>query len=84
MPRPRGGKYTDHASKPVAFRLPLDVYEAARAQLENRKQWAEWLRNVVRQAVGVPLDYEAGYDEGYRAGWADSKQQFQRGAEASR
>lgn len=73
MPRPRGGPLTAKASKPVSFRVPRELLAVVEAQCGGPENLAQWLRNVVRHACTIPLDFEAGYDEGFRAGWADAK-----------
>ena len=40
---------------------------------------AEYLRNVIRRAVGAPLDFAAGYAEGKARGWTEANERF-RGA----
>lgn len=37
---------------------------------------AEWHRNVLRRAVRIRLDYDAGYEEGKAAGWADAQERL--------
>ncbi len=74
MPRPRGPHGREHSTA-VAVRVPnqlLALMQQA-AGAERGPQMAEWLRNVFRRAVRVPLDYEAGYEEGKMQGWADAQ-----------
>ena len=88
MGRPSGGNLTEHASTPKAVRFPNKLLEQAEDAAGGKKAFPEWLRNVVRTALGIPLDYEAGYAEGHMAGWADSKAKYeavsQAGIEARR
>jgi hypothetical protein len=74
MPRPRG-PHSDNVSKAVAVRLPLELLGRmhAAAGADSGSQLAEWMRNVIRRAVHVPLDYKAGYEEGKMQGWAEAQ-----------
>jgi len=73
-PRPRG-PHGREQSTAIAVRVPNQLHalmqEAAGA--EKGPQMAEWLRNVLRRAVHIPLDYAAGYEEGKMQGWADAQ-----------
>lgn len=77
MPRPRGPQSAD-SSIVIATRFPHvlaeNVFENAGAR--SGSQLAEWIRNVMRRAVRVPLDYDAGYEEGKAAGWANAQERF--------
>lgn len=75
VPRKRGPYGRDN-SAPVAVRLPLELREAALHAAGGQEHLAEWLRNVVRRALGRPLDYQAGYQEGKMQGWSEASQRF--------
>ena len=70
----------------LAVRVPIalarDLYNAAGLELsfdaKNKpasggSRLAEHLRNVLRTSLGIPLDYDAGFEEGKAAGWADAQ-----------
>lgn len=77
MPRPRG-LHGRNESTAIAVRVPdpllARIHEAAGAT--GGSQLAEWHRNVLRHAVGIPLDIEAGYEEGKMQGWAESQERM--------
>jgi len=77
VPRKRGPHSSD-ASVPVAVRLPNDMASAVfgAAGATGGPSLSEWLRNVIRRALGRRLDYDAGYEEGKAAGWADANARF--------
>jgi hypothetical protein len=77
MPRPRG-KHGRDASTAIAIRVPDDLLELLRqaAGADGGSAFAEWFRNVLRRQVNIPIDYEAGYEEGKAAGWADAQERF--------
>lgn len=88
MPRPRN-RHSRDVSHPVAVRLPLELvermYRAAGVEFGYTEagriapggpQLAEWHRNVIRRAVGIPLDKKAGYEEGKMQGWSESQTQM--------
>jgi len=79
MPRPRG-PHGEENSKAIAVRLDLGLLARVQraAGATSGQQLAEWHRNVLRRAVGVPLDYEAGYAEGKAAGWAEANERLRR------
>lgn len=74
MPRPRG-LHGRNESTALAVRVPdallARIHRAAGAT--GGSQLAEWHRNVLRRSVGVPLDYDAGYEEGKAQGWAEAQ-----------
>jgi hypothetical protein len=84
MARPRGGALTEQSSTPIAVRLPNDLLALARRAAGGKAEFPEWLRNLVRRGCSIPLDFKAGYREGFTAGWADSKTKFQEGTKAAR
>lgn len=63
-------------STPRAVRLPNDLDDAVMAACGGPEEFAEWARNVFRRAVGVPLDFKAGYREGRAKGWAEASAEF--------
>lgn len=77
MPRPRGPHGRDESTV-VAVRVPNGLLQHMRraAGAPNGQQFAEWHRNVLRQMVRVPINYEAGYEEGKAAGWAEAQARF--------
>ena len=81
--RPRGGKYNERTSTAVAVRVPNDLLELVHAQCGGQKGLAEWLRNTMRHACSVPVDREAGYQEGFMAGWAEANRKFKAGMRAA-
>ncbi len=80
MARPKGGELTEVSSTPKAVRIPNNVLDLAYAACGGEKKYPEWLRNVVRKAVGMRLDVDAGYQEGFMAGWSDAKSKFMNAA----
>lgn len=76
MARKPGGPHSARGSTVLAVRVPNDVLDAAVNACGNRAKLAEWLRNLIRQACQIPIDYETGYDEGHRAGWAAANEKF--------
>ena len=84
MPRPPGGLLTVGASKVVSVRVPQGLHAQAMEQCGGvKRKLAEFVRNALRVACGVPLNFEAGYDEGFRQGWADAKEAFEGGSRRS-
>jgi len=79
MPRPRGPHSAD-SSQTVCVRLPHAlagaVFRAAGA--DGGSSLAEYMRNVFRVAVRVPLDYDAGYEEGKAQGWTEANDRFKK------
>jgi len=75
MPRPRG-PHGRNASAVVAIRIPLALRESVLEACGGQQDFAQWARNVFRQACRIPLDREAGYQEGYAAGWAEANRRF--------
>ena len=77
MPRPRG-IHGRNESTALAVRVPnpllARIHHAAGAT--SGSQLAEWHRNVLRRSVGVPLDYDAGYEEGKAQGWAEAQERM--------
>jgi hypothetical protein len=65
-------------STPRAVRLPEALDDAVMAACGGPEEFSEWARNVFRRAVGVPLNREAGYEEGKMKGWADANAQFRK------
>jgi hypothetical protein len=64
-------------STPRAVRLPDDLDTAVIAACGgDPKDFGEWARNVFRRAVGRPLNYEAGYQEGKMKGWSEANEKF--------
>lgn len=77
MPRPRG-LHGRADSTTLAVRVPnalLDRIHSA-AGAEGGQVLAEWHRNALRRATSVPIDYEAGYEEGKAAGWTEANDRF--------
>lgn len=60
----------------LAVRVPNELAAAVVLAARGRAGFAEWARNVFRQALGRPLKYDAGYEEGKAAGWAASNERF--------
>lgn len=62
----------------MAVRVPNDLRDRIHhsAGAVAGPQLAEWFRNVLRRAVGIPLDFKAGYEEGKMQGWAESQTQM--------
>lgn len=62
----------------MCVRLPNKVaaalFQAAGA--DGGPVFAEHVRNVIRRSVGVPLDFQAGYEEGKMQGWAEANQRM--------
>lgn len=85
MPRPRGPHGKDD-SKPLAVRLSHDLRDRvlAAAGTTGGPELSEWVRNVLRRAVRLPLSYEVGYEEGKAAGWADANERFRAALKAGR
>lgn len=80
MARPRGGLFTAEGTEMVSVRTPKDLVAAIdRAAGPGRGARVSWCRNVFRAAVGRPLDFEAGYQEGFARGWADANARFRKG-----
>ena len=82
MARPPGGNYTEEKSRPVATRLPNDVYEKAVA-LAGTPHLTPWLRDLVEAAVagkvtGTGALQSKGYKEGFRQGWAAANATFRK------
>lgn len=77
MPRKRGPQSAD-SSVVLAVRTPHDIAEAvyAKAGAASGRKLAQWLRSVLTVAVGRPLNYEAGYEEGRMAGWNEASKRF--------
>lgn len=76
-PRPRG-PHGRAQSTAVAVRVPNQLHALMQdaAGAEKGPQMAEWHRNVLRRAVRIRLDYDAGYEEGKAAGWADAQERL--------
>jgi hypothetical protein len=74
MPRPRGPHGRDESTA-LAVRVPDDLLHRIHmaSGATHGPPLAEWCRNVFRRAVGVPLDYAAGYEEGKAAGWTEAQ-----------
>jgi hypothetical protein len=76
MPR-ASGPHNERDSTVVAVRVPNEMLQAAVASCGgDRSGLSAWLRNVIRYACQTPIDYGAGYDEGYRAGWNAANTKF--------
>ncbi len=77
MPRPRGPHGRD-GSVAIAIRVAHELHARMQdaAGAEKGRDFAEWHRNALRRAVGIPLDYNAGYEEGKAAGWADAQERL--------
>ena len=60
----------------LAVRVPRELADAALGRCGGQGALSEWLRNQIRVACGRVLDKDVGYDEGYRAGWADANARF--------
>lgn len=77
MPRPRN-RHSRDVSTALAVRVPNELLGRvhAAAGATGGSQLAEWHRNVLRRAVGIPLDHEAGYEEGKMQGWSESQTQM--------
>lgn len=78
MPRPRG-PHGRNDSAVIAIRVPLALRESIMEACGGQQDFAQWARNVLRRACGIPLDHDAGYQEGYSAGWADANRRFREG-----
>lgn len=78
MPRPRG-PHGGKNSKVRAVRLPLDLDAATQAEASQWGGFGQWCRDVLRQHLGIPLNREIGYQEGYAAGWAAANEKFREG-----
>lgn len=65
-------------SVPIALRITNELLrEIERVVAETPgMRFNEWWRNVIRQEVGVPIDYKAGYEEGKAAGWTEAQARF--------
>ena len=85
MPRPRGPHGSDN-SVVLAVRVPLSaaakVYDQAGA--ERGSALAEYLRSLIRRGVGIPLDFQAGYEEGKMQGWAEANANFRAALKGTR
>lgn len=55
-------------------KLAVALFQAAGA--DRGPAFAEHVRNVIRRSVGVPLGFEAGYEEGKMQGWAEANQRL--------
>ena len=88
MPRPRG-RHSRDSSLIIATRTPIELagrlYSGAGLELQfderNRplpggSQLAEYVRNLFRRQVGVPIDHAAGYEEGRMQAWAEVQGQM--------
>jgi Arc/MetJ family transcription regulator len=62
----------------LSIRLAEDLAEDldATARDAGAVSTSEWARDVLRTAVGQPLDRGSGYAEGFAAGWADANDQI--------
>ena len=76
MGRKPGGLHGANVSRVLAVRVPNDLADAALDRCGGQENLAEWLRNMIRQACRVPLNFEAGYEEGKMKGWADASARF--------
>lgn len=76
MGRKAGGLHGANVSKVLAVRVPNALAAAALDRCGGQENLAEWLRNMIRQACHVPLDFKAGYEEGKMQGWAESNARF--------
>jgi hypothetical protein len=63
-------------STPRAVRLPDTLDVAVMHACGGQDHFGEWARNIFRRAVGIKLGYDAGYEEGRRAGWTDANAAF--------
>jgi hypothetical protein len=61
-----------------AVRLPETLDDAVMSACGGQAGFAEWARNVFRRAVGIPLNTEAGYEEGKMRGWAEANEAFRK------
>lgn len=59
-----------------SVRLPHETWEQVDQAAGGTENWSEWIRNLIRTGLATPLDYQAGYEEGRAAGWADANQRF--------
>ncbi len=75
MPR-RPGSFSRAGSTVIAVRVPNDLAEAAYARCGGKESFAQWMRDVIRYACSKPLDRDAGYQEGFAAGWSDANRKF--------
>jgi hypothetical protein len=75
MPR-KPGPLNERDSTVLTVRVPNDLMTGALAQCGGRARLSEWLRNILRVACQVPLDRQAGYEEGYKAGWTEANKRF--------
>jgi len=77
MSKPRGPHGSSN-SQVVCVRMPRmlaeQVFQSAGA--DRGSELAEFLRNLLRRSVGVPLDFEAGYSEGKAQGWHEAQESF--------
>ena len=78
MPR----KSTLGPSVVITVRVPSALGQKLKEAV-NGGELGEWLRNQLRHAVGEPVDRDAGYDEGYRAGWTQASNNFKRALKQS-
>lgn len=76
MTRTRTGQHTDRDSTVLAVRVPNTLVTTIMAACGGQSAFAEWARNVFRRACDIPLDFDAGYKEGYSAGWAEANAKF--------
>jgi len=76
MARPKGGLYNVRDSTPIALRVPNELLAQAHERCGGKAALTEWLRNHLRIACAIPLDFDAGYYEGRAAGWAEANKQF--------
>lgn len=82
MSRKRGPR-EEHA-KVLCVRVPTHVAEDALRRCGGKGNLAEWLRAVIRHACTVPLDFQAGYEEGKMQGWADASAKFREAMKGAR
>ena len=77
MPRPRGPHGVNN-SLVLAVRVPRHLADKVhnKAAASRGPELAEFLRNLIRQGVGVPLDFQAGFEEGKMQGWAEANENF--------
>jgi hypothetical protein len=58
----------------VPHALAAMVFRSAGA--DGGSALSEYLRNIIRHAQRVPLDFDAGYEEGKMKGWTEANDRF--------
>jgi hypothetical protein len=76
MPQKSELGLTKTGSTIIRVRLPVELAKAMYDRCGDKKKLSEWLRNCIRQACHIPLNYDAGYQEGYSAGWTKANARF--------